>query len=179
MNLPDSELRVVKDDGSLAAVGEEGELRIRAPQLFRGYVDEKLNAEAFDEDGFYRTGDLGYVDDEGYITISGRLKDVIIRKGENISALEIEDLLSSHPKVADVAVIGVPDEVRGEMVCAIVVPREGSEALDFDEMGSFLREQELMVQKIPERLEIVDALPRNPSGKVLKRVLRDQFGGEA
>ncbi len=177
LNTPESELRIVKSDGSLAGNNEEGELRLNAPQIFKGYVDESLNADAFDEDGFYRTGDLGFIDEEGYITISGRLKDVIIRKGENISAQEIEDLLSAHPQIGDVAVVGVPDEARGEMVCAVVTALEGEPAVTLEEVVSYLKGAELMVQKIPERLEVVDALPRNPTGKILKRVLRDQFGG--
>lgn len=177
LNLPESELKIVKADGSLARVGEEGELRIRAPQLFLGYVDEELNADAFDEEGFYRTGDLGFIDERDCITISGRLKDVIIRKGENISAQEVEDLLREHPKLADVTVIGVPDEERGEMVCAVAVHREATEPLTLEEMVEYLRGKELMVQKIPERIEFVEALPRNPSGKVLKRELRKQFAG--
>jgi len=176
LNLPESELKIVKSDGSLAGVGEEGELRIRAPQLFLGYVDESLDAAAFDEEGFYHTEDLGFIDERGCITISGRLKDVIIRKGENISAQEVEDLLSEHPKLADAAVIGVPDEVRGEMVCAVVVPRDAAEPLALAELVEYLRDKELMLQKIPERIEFVEALPRNPSGKVLKRELRKQFG---
>ena len=177
LNLPGSELKIVKADGSLAGVGEEGELRIRAPQLFLGYVDETLNAEAFDEEGFYHTGDLGFIDEKDCVSISGRLKDVIIRKGENISALEVEDLLLAHPKLSDVSVIGVPDEVRGEMVCAVVVPRDAAQPLSLEEMVEYLRGKELMVQKIPERIEVVEALPRNPSGKVLKRELRKQFAG--
>jgi acyl-CoA synthetase (AMP-forming)/AMP-acid ligase II len=177
LNCPGSELKVVKSDGSLSDVGEEGELRIRAPQLFLGYVDEALNADAFDEEGFYHTGDLGFVDEEGCVTVSGRLKDVIIRKGENISAQEVEDLLSEHPKLVDVSVIGVPDEVRGEMVCAVVVDRDAADALSLEEMVEYLRDRELMTQKIPERIERVETLPRNPSGKVLKRELRQKFGG--
>ncbi len=177
LNLPESQLKIVRSDGSLAGVGEEGELRIRAPQLFLGYVDEALNADAFDEEGFYRTGDLGFIDEGDCITISGRLKDVIIRKGENISAQEVEDLLSEHPKLADAAVIGVPDEVRGEMVCAVVVHRDADDPLALDEMVEYLRGKQLMTQKIPERIESLDALPRNPSGKVLKRELRQKFGG--
>ncbi|MBW2241400.1 MAG: AMP-binding protein [Deltaproteobacteria bacterium] len=177
LNLPETELKIVMADGSLAAVGVEGELRVRAPQLFLGYLDEALNSDAFDEEGFYRTGDLGFIDERDCITVSGRLKDVIIRKGENISAPEVEGLLLEHPKLADASVIGVPDEVRGEMVCAVVVLREATEPLAFEEMVEYLRGKELMVQKIPERMEIVEALPRNPSGKVLKRELRKQFAG--
>ena len=176
LNLPETELKIVKSDGSLADVGEEGELRLRAPQLFLGYVDEALNAEAFDEEGFYHTGDLGFIDEDSCITISGRLKDVIIRKGENISAQEVEDLLLEHPKLADVSVIGVPDEVRGEMVCAVVVERDADDPLTLEETVAYLREKELMTQKIPERIERVEVLPRNPSGKVLKRELRQRFG---
>ena len=89
--------------------GEEGEIRAKGPQLMLGYLDASLDADAFDDEGYFRTGDLGTLDADGYVTITGRLKDVIIRKGENISAKEVEDLLYTHPKVADVAVIGLPD----------------------------------------------------------------------
>jgi cyclohexanecarboxylate-CoA ligase len=154
--------------------GEPGEVRVRGPQLFVGYLDDALNAAAFDEDGFFCTGDLGYLDEDGFIVITGRLKDVIIRKGENISAKEVEDLLHLHPKVAEAAAIGLPDQVSGERCCAVVVCREG-EPLGFAEMVAFLGEADLMKQKIPEQLEIIDALPRNPTGKVLKQELRDRF----
>ena len=177
---PDAtELRVVTLDERVAGPGEEGEIRVQAPQLCKGYVDETLNAAAFDADGYLRTGDLGYLDDDGYVVITGRLKDVIIRKGENISAKEIEDLLYTHPDVEDVAVIGLPDAKTGERCCAVVVPRAGHPALDFDAMTAHLREAKLMVQKIPEQLEIVDALPRNPTGKVVKHELQRRFGGGA
>ncbi|MGA1161877.1 MAG: AMP-binding enzyme, partial [Ilumatobacteraceae bacterium] len=110
--------------------------------------------------------------------ITGRLKDIIIRKGENISAKEIEDILFSHPAVADVAVVGLPDSASGEIACAIVVNKDGA-SLTFDDMVTFLKDAELSRHKIPERLEIVDALPRNPSGKVLKKDLRATYGGQA
>jgi len=174
-NPPDAEIRVVQHDGTRVSPGEEGELRVRAPQLFRGYVDAKLDAAAFDEDGFFRTGDLGYLDEDGYAVITGRLKDVIIRKGENVSAKEIEDLLYEHPKVADVAVIGVPDPVAGERVCAVVACESPEEILTFEEMVSHLKAQRMMLQKIPEQLEIVDEVPRNPSGKIMKSRLRGWF----
>jgi acyl-CoA synthetase (AMP-forming)/AMP-acid ligase II len=175
-NPADAEIRVVRADGSAAAAGEEGELRIRGPQLCRGYVDAALDAQAFDADGFFRTGDLGRLDAEGFVTITGRTKDVIIRKGENISAREIEDLLFEHPKVADVAVIGLPDPESGERCCAVVACREPGDPLRFDEMASFLRGRGLMLQKIPEQLELVDAVPRNAAGKILKQELRQRFG---
>jgi len=172
-NPAETEIRVVRPDGALAAAGKEGELRVRAPQLFRGYLDASLDAEAFDADGFFRTGDLGRLDAEGYVTITGRLKDVIIRKGENISAREIEDLLYAHPKVADAAVIGLPDPALGERCCAVVACR--GEPLGFDEMVEFLAAQHLARQKLPEQLEIVDAVPRNAAGKIEKRALRERF----
>ena len=165
--------RVVKLDGTPAGAGEEGELRVTGPQRMRGFVDASLDAEAFDDEGYLHTGDLGYLDADGYVVVSGRLKDVIIRKGENISALEVESELETHPRITDVSVVGLPDEARGELVCAVVVC--AGDALSFDEMSQHLRERGLMLQKIPERLEIVDELPRNPSGKVLKRDLVDRF----
>lgn len=173
--LPEVELRVVTADGRLAAPGERGELRARGPHLFRGYLDARLDADAFDADGFFRTGDLGFVDSEGYVVVTGRLKDVIIRKGENVSAKEIEDLLSTHPKIDDVAVVGLPDPETGERCCAVVVARDPASPLGFFEMQRFLRDAGLMVQKIPEQLEHVDALPRNATGKILKHVLRARF----
>jgi non-ribosomal peptide synthetase component E (peptide arylation enzyme) len=109
------------------------------------------------------------------VVITGRLKDVIIRKGENISAKEVEDLLYTHDKVADVAVIGLPDPKLGERCCAVVALREPGEPLGFKEMADFLKDKGLMMQKIPEQLEIVETIPRNPSGKIVKHVLRDQY----
>lgn len=174
-SLPEVDLRAVRPDGSVAAAGESGELRVRAPNVCRGYLDASLDAAAFDERGYFRTGDLGFIDAEGYVVITGRLKDVIIRKGENIPAKEVEDLLYTHPKVAEVAVIGLPDAKTGERCCAVVVCRDPAQPLEFDEMREFLRDRQLMVQKIPEQLELVDALPRNPTGKVLKHTLRAEF----
>ncbi len=172
---PGVELRVVKLDGALAGAGEEGEIRAKAPQMMRGYLDSALDAEAFDADGYFRTGDLGRIDAAGNVTITGRLKDVIIRKGENISAKEVEDLLFTHPLIADVAVIGLPDPASGERACAVVVLKDASDRLDVAAMVAFLKERKLRVQAIPEQLEIVEALPRNPAGKVLKNDLRRAY----
>src|SRR5205823_1441168 len=172
---PGVELKVSTLDGKVAGPGEEGEIRAKGPQVCRGYLDSSLDADAFDEEGFFRTGDLGLQDPEGFVVITGRLKDVIIRKGENISAKEIEDLLYTHPKVADVAVIGLADPEVGERCCAVVAPKDAADPLTFADMVRFLEEQKLMRQKFPERLEIVDAVPRNPSGKILKHKLREQF----
>ena len=174
-NPPDAVIEVRRPDGTAAEHGEEGEVVARAPQQCRGYLDAAHDADAFDARGFFRTGDLGRIDREGYVVVTGRLKDVIIRKGENISAREVEDLLYEHPKVADVAVIGLPDPASGERCCAVVVARDAGAPLGFDEMAAFLRGRGLMVQKIPEQLEPLDALPRNASGKVRKQELREKF----
>jgi acyl-CoA synthetase (AMP-forming)/AMP-acid ligase II len=172
-----AQLRLVTLDGKDAGIGEEGEVRAKGPQVTVGYLDAALDAAAFDEDGWFRTGDLGRFDEAGNLTITGRLKDVIIRKGENVSAKEVEDLLFTHPQVADVAVVGLPDEERGELVCAVVVTAPGEADITFEAMSRHLLDAGLITRKLPERLEVVDALPRNPSGKVVKFELRDQFSG--
>ncbi|MCI3949465.1 MAG: AMP-dependent synthetase and ligase, partial [Acidimicrobiales bacterium] len=168
-------LRLVTTDGRVAGPGEEGEVRAKAPQVMVGYVDAALDADAFDDEGWFRTGDLGRLEPGGLV-VTGRLKDVIIRKGENISAKEVEDLVYTHPKVADVAVVGLPDPVLGERCCAVVVCRDAADPLRLDELVDHLEGTGLMRQKFPEQLELVDALPRNPSGKVVKTALRDRFG---
>lgn len=175
---PGVEVRVVTLDGDDAGVGVEGEIRAKGPQLFRGYLDSSLDADAFDDKGFFRTGDLGNQDDEGYITITGRLKDIIIRKGENISAKEVEDMLFDHPAVADVAVIGLPDQRSGERACAVVVVEDGAEAPALEDLFDFLTAAGLTSRKAPEQLELVDSLPRNPTGKVLKHELRETYSDE-
>jgi len=167
------DLRVVTLEGKVAGIGEEGEIRAKALQLMRGYLDKALDKDAFDEDGYFRTGDLGKLDADGNVTITGRLKDIIIRKGENISAKEVEDLLFQHPRVADVAVIGLPDPASGEIACAVVALKEPP--LTLLEITQFLKEKGLRNQAIPERLEIISVLPRNPAGKVLKQDLKKQF----
>jgi len=172
---PGVELRFVKLDGEVAAEGEEGEIRAKGPQVFRGYLDSSLDAAAFDDDGWFRTGDLGKVDRDGHVLITGRVKDIIIRHGENISAKALEDLLFTHPKIADVAVIGVPDPKTGERACAVIVPTNSDDVPNLSELFEFLTEQGLAKQKVPEQLEIVETLPRNPAGKVLKHELRATY----
>jgi cyclohexanecarboxylate-CoA ligase len=154
----------------------DGEVRLRGEAVCQGYLDAGQTAEAFDEDGFLRTGDLGFLKDTGHLALTGRLKDVIIRKGENISAKEIEDLLAAHPAVGDVAVIGLPDAERGERVCAVVEQPEGAAELTLEAVVSYLRAEGLSVHKLPEQLEVVDALPRNETlRKVLKYKLRERY----
>jgi len=173
--VPSVDLRVVDTEGREVGPGEEGELRLRGPQACQGYLDESLNAAAFDEKGYFRTGDLGVVGPRGHVKITGRIKDIIIRNAENISAQEIEDVLYAHPKVADVAVIGVPDPRTGERACAVVVLAEGTDSLTLAELVEFCRGRQLANQKIPERLEVVPALPRNAMGKILKQELRRTY----
>jgi acyl-CoA synthetase (AMP-forming)/AMP-acid ligase II len=172
---PGVQIRVVGSDGRDLAAGEDGELRLKGPQMIKGYVDGGLDAAAFDEQGFFRTGDLGVVGPRGHVRVSGRLKDVIIRNAENISAQEVEGVLYAHPKIADVAVIGLPDPKTGERACAVVVLADGVAALSLGDVAEHCRAQQLAVQKIPERLEIVAALPRNSMGKILKQALRDHY----
>ncbi|MEY2456391.1 MAG: cyclohexanecarboxylate-CoA ligase, partial [Acidimicrobiaceae bacterium] len=172
---PGVELITVKLDGTRAGVGEEGEIRAKAPQLMKGYLESSLDADAFDADGWFKTGDLGTIDAGGNVRITGRVKDIIIRNMENISAKELEDILFTHPKVADVAVLGLPDPRTGERACAVVVAADAADPPVLQELCQFLLAAGLMKQKLPERLELVDALPRNPTGKVLKYELRDRF----
>jgi cyclohexanecarboxylate-CoA ligase len=150
-----------------------GELLIRGPDMFLGYLDPALNAAAFTEDGFFRTGDLASVDAEGAITIHSRLKDIIVRGGEKISAKDVEDRLFAHAAVGEVAVVGMPDPVLGERVCAFVVPTPGA-APTLAELITALELQGVARQKHPERLVLVEALPKTASGKVQKFLLRSQ-----
>ena len=174
--VPGVEVRIVLDGEQPATTGEDGEIRVRGPMVCKGYLDAEQTRLAFDADGFFKTGDLGHLRPDGHLAVTGRLKDLIIRKGENISPREIEDILHTHPKVVDVAVIGLPDAERGERVCAVVERASEEDPLSFDEMVAHLRAAGLMVQKIPEQLEIVDELPRNQAlRKVLKYKLREQY----
>ena len=174
--MPGVDLRLVSmTDGSICGPGEEGEIRAKAPQLMQGYLDASLDAAAFDDDGYFRSGDLGVLDEDGNLTITGRVKDIIIRNMENISAKEVEDLLYTHDQVGDVAVIGLPSERTGEMVCAVVATAEGAEPITFEAMVDHLSDLGLRKQALPERLEIVDAVPRNPTGKIVKYELVERF----
>jgi acyl-CoA synthetase (AMP-forming)/AMP-acid ligase II len=169
---PGVTVRVVRADDTPAAVGEEGELRLRGPQLFAGYTDPTLDAGALDEAGYLRSGDLGYVDADGWLYVTGRLKDIIIRNAENISALEVEAVVLRHPAVAEVAVVGLPDARTGERAVAVVVPDPAQPAPTLAALVAFCRAEGLATYKLPEQLELVAELPRNSMGKVLKRRLQ-------
>ena len=167
-------LRIVDSEGHPCPPGTRGEIQATGPQICRGYLDSSRNDEAFDGQWF-RTGDLGVLDDDGYLVITGRLKDIIIRKGENIAAKEIEDMLHEFPGIADVAVVGLPDALLGERCCAVVVARIGAEPFGLADVEAFCRARGIAVQKTPEQLEIVVELPRNASGKVLKYQLVERY----
>ncbi|HAQ22574.1 MAG: cyclohexanecarboxylate-CoA ligase [Acidimicrobiaceae bacterium] len=169
-----AQITICRPDGSECDRGEEGEVRIAGPQLFKGYKDERLDIEAFDDRGRFRSGDLAVMQTDGHVTLTGRLKDVIIRKGENIAAKEIEDVLYAHPSVGAVAVIGLPDIERGERVCAVVETADGTEPLAFEEMVRACEAAGLMRQKVPEQLVLHDGpLPRNATLKILKYELKE------
>ncbi|GBG37419.1 AMP-binding protein [Mycobacterium montefiorense] len=165
-------VRVVDNHETELSVGHEGELRLKGPQCFLGYADATLDVDAFDDEGWLRTGDLGLIDTDGNVRVTGRIKDATIRNAENISALEIENVLATHPGVADVAVIGVPDRSAGERVCAVVVPTS-AEGVSLEALVQHCHSLGLGRYKHPERLVIVDSLPRNQFGKVIKKDLRE------
>jgi acyl-CoA synthetase (AMP-forming)/AMP-acid ligase II len=166
-----SEMRFVDDNGHDVAPGKDGEICTRGPELFMGYLDPALNDAAFLPDGWYRTGDIGRIDAEGYLLITDRKKDIIIRGGENISSKEVEAVLLSHPAIVDAAAVAAPDERMGEVVRACVVLTPGA-SLTLDDLRDHFFAAGIAKQKTPERLSILPQLPRNASGKVLKHELR-------
>ena len=171
--LPGVELRVVDDAERDVDPGVEGDLLSRGCSHFVGYYERPaFTADAHTPDGWFRTGDRATRDRDGYVTITGRAKDIIIRGGENIPIVEVENLLYTHPKIAGVAIVAMPDARLGERACAVVVPREG-QTLTLAEIVAFLEGHELARQKFPERLELVSEFPTTPSGKVQKYRLRD------
>jgi cyclohexanecarboxylate-CoA ligase len=157
----------------------EGEVWALGPELFLGYCDRTLDSAAFDEKGYFCTGDLGIVDADGYLTITGRAKDIVIRAGEKFSTKEIEDLLYEHPKVAEVAVVPAPDTQVGERACAFIVPRIVDDPPTLAEIVHFLASKELSRRKLPERIVHVRQLPTTASGKVQKHLLVQRLRAEA
>ena len=167
----DFELRVITPGGEVAAVGEVGEIQIRSKGVMKAYWNRpEATREAIDAAGWFRSGDAGYFDAEGYLYIHDRVKDMIVTGGENVYPAEVENALFSHPDVADAAVIGVPDERWGEAVKAVVVLRPGAK-LDPAALIAHCRER-IAGYKTPKSIDAVEVLPRNPSGKVLRRELR-------
>jgi acyl-CoA synthetase (AMP-forming)/AMP-acid ligase II len=148
-----------------------GEITARGPQMLLGYLHPEDEADAFDADGFFRTGDLGRWVDGDYLMVTGRSKDLIIRNGENISPKEVEDILVGELGIAEIAVVGLPDVRTGERACAVIVPASGP-GPDLADLGRLLAAAGMAKFKTPEQVEIWDALPRNDAGKVLKHQIR-------
>jgi cyclohexanecarboxylate-CoA ligase len=171
--LPGVEVKVIDFDGRTLPAGEVGKLMVRACSNFGGYL-RRPQLNATDAEGWFDTGDLAHIDARGYIRISGRSKDVIIRGGENIPVFEIEALLYKHPAVAQAAIVAYADERLGERACAVVVPKAG-QTLDHAGLVEFLKAQKVALQYIPERLIVRDAMPATPSGKIQKFKLRDML----
>jgi acyl-coenzyme A synthetase/AMP-(fatty) acid ligase len=170
------EVRIVGDDGTELPRGQEGDIAYRGAMNLLEYIGQpEATAEMFTQDGFSRSGDLGVMDDDGYVRVTGRLKDIVIRGGLNISVRQVEDLLTGHPAVAAVAAVGMPDQVLGERVCCYLVPAAGAEPLTVEQMRDYLLGAGLAIQKVPERVEIVPALPMTPTGKIQKNLLREDI----
>ncbi len=169
----DWDVKVVDAQGRTVPSGTEGEILAKGPALFRGYTDVKATQEAFDTEGYFRTGDLGTLTSDGVLVITGRKKDIIIRGGENLSAKEIEDALHTHPGIREAAVVSMPHPRLGEGVCAfLIASATDADPLTVDEIKVFLNEAGLARQKSPDRVEYVDELPQTASGKVQKHILR-------
>jgi acyl-CoA synthetase len=169
------EIRTVDEDGRDVGVGRPGEILSRGPDRFAGYTDPALSAESIDDEGWFRTGDVGVIDADGYLTITDRVKDIIIRGGENVSAAEVEQLLAHMKGVAEVAVVAAPDERLGEHGCAFFRMQPGQDAPDLGAVRGHLQEAGLARQKWPEELRVVEELPRTASGKIQKFVLRERL----
>lgn len=171
---PDDEIKIVDESGNEVPDGQKGELICRGPYTIRGYYNNpEANAKSFTPDGFYRTGDV-VKKINGYLYTEGRIKDLINRGGEKISCEEVENLVLQYPKVENVCLVAMPDEVYGERACAWVIPKKG-ETITFDELIQFLTQQNIAKFKLPERVEIVDEFPLSPAGKILRRELRERI----
>jgi len=171
---PGSEVRIVDDAERDLPLGHDGDILVRGPELFTGYTDPALNAQAFSAGGWFRTGDIGHLDRAGCLSITDRRKDIIIRGGENISSQEVERVLATHPAVRDVAVVAMPDARYGEKVCAFVVAEPG-QLIALDHVQRHFAAAGVARQKTPEALFIVDDLPRTASGKIRKADLRQRL----
>ncbi|KUO78343.1 MAG: hypothetical protein APF81_18085 [Desulfosporosinus sp. BRH_c37] len=173
--LPGNQIKVIDDDGNILAQGEVGQLYFRGPQNSCGYYRDpvKTFSEAYDSEGWATPGDLAKIDDDGYVMIAGRKKDIIIRGGQNIYPGEIENALMAHSKVSNVAIVAMPDKIMGEKACAFVIPNQAEGVLTFEEMISYLSSKKLAKYKLPERLEIVDTFPLASESKINKVGLRE------
>jgi acyl-CoA synthetase (AMP-forming)/AMP-acid ligase II len=170
------DVKIVDADGHTLGVGEIGEICMRGPQVAPGYWNDEVATAAAFRDGWFHSGDVGYLDDEGFLYVVDRLKDVVIRGGENVYCVEVEAVLHEHPAVADVAVIGIDERVMGERVCAVVVPRDGA-VVELADLRAFATDR-LAAFKHPEALYVVDDLPTTATGKIAKRELRARIAAD-
>ncbi len=177
--MPGVEVRLLDEDGAEVAPGEPGEILSRGPDLFVGYTDPALTEAAIDDEGWYHTGDIGLLDDDGFLTITDRLADLIIRGGLNLSAAHIEHHVASMPGVAEVAVVAAPDARFGEHACAVIRPTESEPQLDLATVQAHLQRVGLAKQQWPEEVRVVADFDRTPSGKVKKRSLRAALARDA
>lgn len=170
------EIVILGPGDEVLPAGQEGEIAFRGSMVLLEYVGEpEKTAESFTAEGYSKSGDLGILDQDGFLRVTGRLKDIIIRGGYNISVRQVEDLLAAHEAVGKVAVVAMPDETMGERACCYLVPAPGHEPLTLDEIRDYLLGQGLAIQKVPERLEVVDEVPTTPTGKIQKNVLRAEI----
>ncbi|RRQ25652.1 cyclohexanecarboxylate-CoA ligase [Rhodococcus sp. Eu-32] len=177
--LPGAEIQIVDIDGNEVPRGTEGDIAYRGPSHMIGYLNRsEETAELFTPAGFSRSGDLGVMDSDGFVRVTGRTKDIVIRGGMNISVREIEDKLAGHPDIEALAVVGMPDERLGEKVCMYLVPRDPDTAPTVDEVRTYLTDRGVAIQKTPERVVVTDALPMTATGKIQKHVLRKRIADE-
>jgi len=175
---PGDDYKVVDFSGKTLSPGESGELLLKGPGVFTGYYrSDEENAKAFDAEGYFKTGDVACISENGYVTITGRIKEMINRGGESISATVIEKLMDRHPDIAAVAVVAMPDPLMGERVCAYVQPQAGCE-LTFEAVIAFLREEKASVLELPERIEFIDRMPVTPAQKLDRNALRKDIAAK-
>jgi long-chain acyl-CoA synthetase len=172
--VPGVEVQIRDQNGNQVKQGDEGEICVRGPNIMKGYLDNPEGTrEAFWEGGWFRSGDVGLFDDDGYLFIVDRLKDMIITGGENVYSREVEEVLYTRPEIQECAVIGVPDPEWGERVTAFLILRPG-EAFDKDKLNAYMKSH-LSPFKVPKEYLTVNDFPRSPAGKILKRELRKEF----
>lgn len=177
--LPLQSVKIVDEAGNEVPRGQEGDIAYKGAMHMLEYIGKPVEtSELFTPDGYSRSGDLGHMDEDGYVRVTGRTKDIVIRGGLNISVRQVEDLLSAHPAVSRVAVVGMPDERLGEKACCYVVPTPGNEAITLEVITTYLLDQGLAKVKLPERLEVVDELPTTATGKIQKHVLRQMIASQ-
>ncbi|MGW0894315.1 AMP-binding protein [Saccharopolyspora sp. NPDC002578] len=171
--LPHQEVRIVGLEGEELPRGEQGDIAYRGAMNCLGYINQPEETAAnYTADGFHRSGDLGVMDDDGFVRVTGRVKDIIIRGGLNISVRQVEDLLAAHPAVREIACVGMPDQRLGEKMCAYLVPVDEADPPTFEEIKAYLLDAGLAIQKVPERLELIGEMPATATGKIKKHVLR-------